>query len=60
MSSTSSFKSIEIKHCIYRRKDCMKSYERLRDKTINFKRKNIKLLPKEQQANVCNICNKKN
>ena len=43
MSTTSSFKSIENKHDVYRGKDCMKNFcESLRDhamKIIDFKKK---------------------
>ena len=43
MSTTSSFKSIENKHDVYRGKDCMKNFcETLRDhamKIIDFKKK---------------------
>ena len=53
MSTISSFKSIENKHDVYRGKDCMKKFcEFLRKhamKIINFKKKNMKLLTKEQQ-----------
>ena len=57
-SITSSFKSIENKHDIYRGKDCMKKfYESLRGgllRIINFKKKNVKLLTKEQQQSYKN------
>ena len=50
MSTTSSFKSIENKHDVYRGKDCMKNFcESLRDhamKIINFKKKKKMLLTK--------------
>ena len=68
MSTISSFRSIENKHDMYRGKDCMKTFcEFLREhtmKTINFKKKKMKLLPKEQQesyenAKICYICNEK-
>ena len=53
MSTISSFPSIENKHDIYRGKDCMKKIcESLREQAmniINFKKKKIKLLTKEQQ-----------
>ena len=53
MSTISSFRSIENKHDVYRGKDCMKKFcEFLRKhamKIINFKKKNMKLLTKEQQ-----------
>ena len=49
-STTSSFRSIENKHDVYRGKDCMKKfYESLRGhamKIINFKKKEMKLLTK--------------
>ena len=52
MSTTSSFRSIENKHDVYRGQDFMKMfYESLREhamKIINFKKKKIKLLTKEQ------------
>ena len=68
MSTISSFRSIENKHDMYRGKDCMKTFcEFLREhtmKTINFKKKKMKLLTKEQQesyenAKICYICNEK-
>ena len=53
MSTISSFRSIENKHDVYRGKDCMKKFcELLREqviKRINFKKKKMKLLTKEQQ-----------
>ena len=53
MSTISSFRSIENKHDVYRGKDCMKKFcEFLRKhamKIINFKKKNMKFLTKEQQ-----------
>ena len=53
MSTISSFRSIENKHDVYRGKDCMKKFcEFLRKhamKIINFKKKSMKLLTKEQQ-----------
>ena len=53
MSTISSFRSIENKHDVCRGKDCMKKFcEFLRKhamKIINFKKKNMKLLTKEQQ-----------
>ena len=53
MSAISSFISIENKHDIYRGKDCMKKFcEFLREhamKIVNFKKKKMKLLTKEQQ-----------
>ena len=57
ISTISSFKS--IKHNVYRGKDCMKKFcEFLREhamKIINFKKKKIKLLTKEQQESHENI-----
>ena len=64
----SSLRSIENKHDAYRGKDCMKKFcESLREhemKIINFKKKKMKLLPKEQQesyenAKICYICKQK-
>ena len=53
MSTILSFKSLANKHDIYRGKDCMKKFcEFLRKhamKIINFKKKKMKLLTKEQQ-----------
>ena len=52
MSTISSFRSIENKHYVYRGKDCMKKFcEFLRQhsvKIINFKKKKMKFLAKEQ------------
>ena len=68
MPTISSFRSTENKHDIYRGKDCMKkSCEYLREhevKVINFKKKKMKLLTKEQQesyenAQVCYMCKEK-
>ena len=65
MSTISSFRSIENKHDVYRSKDCMKKFcESLREhvmKIINFKKKKMKLLTKEQQesyenAKICYNC----
>ena len=65
MLTISSFKSIEKKHAVYRGKDCMKKLcKSLREhamKIINFKKKNMKLLTKEQQESykntkICYIC----
>ena len=62
MSAISSFKSIKNKHDIYRSKDCVKKFsESFRDyekKVINFKKKKMKLLSKEQLESyeVCYIC----
>ena len=51
MSTILSFKSIEIKHDVYRGKDCMKRFcESLREhaiEIISFGKKKIKLLTKE-------------
>ena len=67
-STISSFRNIENKHDVYRGKDCMKKFcESLREqiiKIINFKKKKIKLLTKEQQesyenAKICYICKEK-
>ena len=60
MSTILTFRSIENKHDVYRGKDC----EFLREyamKIINFKKKKMKLLTKEQQesyenAKICYIC----
>ena len=53
MSTISSFRSIENKHYVYRGKNCMKKVCKfLREHTIkiiNFKKKQMKLLTKEQQ-----------
>ena len=53
VSTISSFKSIENKHDVYRGKDCTKTFcESLKEHAmgiINFKKKKIKLLTKEQQ-----------
>ena len=53
MSTILSFKSLESKHDVYRGKDCMKKFcESLREhamEIINFKKKKMKLLTKEQQ-----------
>ena len=68
MSAISLFRSIENKHDVYRGKACMKKFcEYLREhamKIINFKKKKMKLLTKEQQesyenAKICYICKKK-
>ena len=68
MSTISSFRGIENKHDVHRGKDCMKKFCKfLREhamKTINFKRKKMKLLKKEQQesyenAKICYNCNEK-
>ena len=65
MSTISLFRSIENKHDVYRGKDCVKKFcEFLRKhamKIINFKKKKMKLLTKEQQeshenAKICYIC----
>ena len=53
MSTISLFRSIENKHDIYRGKDCITKFSGfLREhptKIINFKKKKMKLLTKEQQ-----------
>ena len=68
MSTILSFRSIENKHDVYRGNYCMKKFcESLRDHTmkiINFKKKKMKLLTKEQQelyenAKDCCICKEK-
>ena len=68
MSTISSFRSIENKHDVYRGKDCMKKFCKcLREhamKIINFKKKKMKLLTKEQQesyenAKISYICKEK-
>ena len=68
MSTISSFKSIENKQDIYRGKDCMKNFcESLREhamKIINFRKKKMKSLTKEQQnpyqnAKICYIWEEK-
>ena len=68
MSTISFFRTIENKHDMYRGKDCMKKFcEFLREcvmKIINFKKKKMKLLIKEQQGSYKNskiyyICKKK-
>ena len=68
MSTISPFKSIETKHDVYRGKDCMKKfYEPLREqalKTIDFKKKKMKPLTKEQQQSyektkICYTCKEK-
>ena len=69
ISTISSFRSIENKYYVYRGKDCMKKFcEFLKQhamKIINFKKKKIKSLTKEQQelnenAKICYICKEKN
>ena len=68
MSTISSFRIIEKKHDLYRGKYCMKKFcEFLREhamKIINFKKKKLKLLTKEQKesyenAKICYICKEK-
>ena len=68
MSTISSFKSIENKYDVYRGKDCMKKFcESLREHAmdiVNFKKKKMKLLTKEQQdsygyTKICYICKEK-
>ena len=68
MSIILSFKSIKNRHDVYRGKDCMKKFsESLRElamEIINYKKKKMKLLTKEQlksykNAKICYICKKK-
>ena len=68
MFKISSFKSIANKHYEYRGKDCLKKFcESIREHTmkiINFEKKTLKLLTKEQQesyenAKVCYDCKDK-
>ena len=68
MSEISSFKSKITRHGVYRGENCMKKFrESLREhamKIINFKKKKMKLLTKEQQesyenAKICYICKEK-
>ena len=68
MPSLSSFRSIENRHDVYRVKDSMKKFcESLREramKIINFKKKKMALITKEQQesyqnAKICYICKEK-
>ena len=68
MSTLFSFRSIENKLDVYRGKGCMKKFcESLREhemKIIDFKKKKMKLLTKEQQesyenAKICYICKEK-
>ena len=68
MSTIFSFKSIENKHDLYPGKYCMKRFcESIKEhamKIINFKKKKMKLLTKEQQesyenAKICYICREK-
>ena len=68
MSKISLFKSIENKNDVYRGKDCQKKFcESLREnamKKINFKKRKMKSLTKEQQeayenAKICYICKDK-
>ena len=59
MSTISSFKAIENKHDAYRGKESIKKF--LREhviKTVNFKKKNMKLLTNEQKESYENakIC----
>ena len=65
MSTIPSFNSIENKHDVYRGKDCMKKFcKSLREnamRIINFKKKKMQSLTKEQQesyenAKICYIC----
>ena len=68
MPTISLFTSMDNKHDVYRGKDCMKkSCEYLTEHVmniINFKKKKMKLLTKEQQesnqnAKICYICKEK-
>ena len=68
MSTISSFRRIENKHDTYRGKGCMKNFcEFLVEhamKMIDFKKKKMKLLTKEQQescenAKICFTCKEK-
>ena len=68
MSIISPFRSIENKHEVFRGKNCIEKFCKfLRNfamKIINFKKKKMKLLTKEQQesyenAKICYICEKK-
>ena len=68
ISTISSFRRIENKHGVYRGKDCTKTFcESLREHAIkitNFKKKEMKLLTKEQQESYENaptfyICKEK-
>ena len=56
---TSSLRSIENKHDVYRGKDCMKKFcEFVREHTmkiINFKKKKMELLTKEWQESYENL-----
>ena len=62
MTAISSYRTMKNKHDIYRGKDCMKKFLREHAmKTINFKKKKMKLLTKEHQESyenpkVCYIC----
>ena len=65
MSTISSFRRIENKHDLYRSKDCMKKFCKfLREhavRIINFKKKKMNLLTKEQEesnenAKICYTC----
>ena len=68
ITAISSFRSIENKHDVYRGKDYMKKFrEVLREHAmtiINFKKKKMKLLTKEQQESyknekICQNCKEK-
>ena len=68
MSTIISFRSIENKHVVYRGEDYMKTFcELLTEramKIINFKKKKMKILTKEQQKSyengkICYICKEK-
>ena len=53
MSTITSFRSIDNRHDVYKGKDCMKKFcEFLREhamKIINFKKKKLRLLTKDQK-----------
>ena len=67
-SAISSFRSIESKYDLYKSKDCKKTFCELLSehavKIINFEKKKIKLITKEQEESyennkICYICKKK-
>ena len=68
MSTISSFRTIENKHDVYRDEDYMKTFcefvKQHAMKIINFKKKKMNLLTKEQQESyengkICYICKEK-
>ena len=68
ISTIFSFRSTENKHDVYSGRNCMKKFcESLLEhaiKTVNFKKKNMKLLTKGQQEShenrkICYICKEK-